>query len=264
MVHVAQMKNKQELKQKVYEAVQDLYCAVSESPHTAFHFPTGKSAMLAVGYPKDMTESLPQSAHEAFAGVGFHFQNKAIREGDSVLDVGSGSGSDLLLAAKLAGAKGEAIGIDITSAMIEKAQKAARETGITNVTLQQGSAEDIPFPNEYFDVVISNGVLNLIPDKQQAFSELYRVLKPGGKLSISDIALGNPISDESRENPRLWAECIVGAMLEDEYVALIEKAGFKNVQVAERLDYFALSAFENTREVAQDYRAHSITLSASK
>ncbi|HCS78921.1 TPA: hypothetical protein DIV55_04230 [Patescibacteria group bacterium] len=264
MVVIAQMQDKRELKAKIKEAVCHMYEEVSLNPSYQFHFPVGKNAAREVGYPSEMLSKIPIRALESFAGVGYHFQNNTIKEGDSVLDIGSGSGTDLLIAAQLVGSKGKVVGVDITDAMIEKSQKAIKESGTSNVSVVKVDGEKLPFAKNTFDVVISNGVINLIPDKKRAFKEIFRVLKSGGVLSIADIVLGEPISEESRQNPTLWAECVVGASLESLYVDMIQKAGFSGVEIIDTLDYFAKSLSRNTRDVAKEYQAHSVILKAVK
>ena len=264
MVMIAQMKDTKQLKAKIREAVCHMYELVSENPSYLFHFPVGESAALGLGYPHEVVSKIPRSALESFAGVGYHFQNNIIRKGDSVLDIGSGSGTDVLIAGKLVGPKGRVVGVDITDAMIEKSQKAISESGLKNISAVKIDAESLPFPKSTFDVVISNGVINLVHDKKKTFREIFRVLKPGGVLSIADIVLGEPISEESRQNPALWAECVVGASLEDHYIQMIQGAGFTDIQIVDSVDYFAKSSSKNTRDVAKEYQAHAIVLKATK
>jgi ubiquinone/menaquinone biosynthesis C-methylase UbiE len=180
------------------------------------------------------------------------------------LDVGSGSGTDALLAAKLVGPHGKVWGLDMTEAMLQKARDNAVKMGVPHVDFLKGNAEKIPLPDGSVDVVTSNGVLNLVPDKLGAFSEIFRVLRPGGRIQISDIVLNRPILAKSRNNPRLWAECIVGAVLGNEYVEMLHAVGFKDVQVIRRLDYFSKSSEAETREVAALYGAKSVTLRGRK
>ena len=264
MVMIAQMKDKTKLREKIHLAVSELYSTVASKPHSPFHFVLGKDAAEIAGYPKKLLSNLPDKALESFAGVGFHFQTEVIKEDDHVLDIGSGSGTDLLIAAKLVGPKGKVMGVDITDAMIKKARQNAKVNGFSNISIVKADAEDLPFKDKAFDVVISNGVINLILDKKKVFKEIYRVLKPGGVLSIADITLGKSISDESRQNPRLWAECIVGAEPEGNYLKIIKEAGFSDIEVIDEIDCFAASPSENTREVAKSFLAHGIVLKASK
>ncbi len=249
---------------KIFEAVSEMYTDVAQHPAHTFHFPTGRPACEFVGYPKDQLDAIPPTAVESFAGVGYPFAGGAIREGHQILDIGSGSGTDVLIAANLTGPKGKVSGLDFTKAMLKKARANADNMGASNTELVEGNAEQIPLPDASIDVVTSNGVLNLVPDKPKAFGEIFRVLRPGGRVQIADIVLANPIKETSRENPQLWAECIVGAVLEDEYLELFRKAGFENVKVINELDYFAKSEEEETREVAAKYGAKSLVVTGTK
>jgi len=148
--------------------------------------------------------------------------------------------------------------------MREKLRAAAAAAGVTNLEILDGDAEAIPLPDQSVDVVTSNGVLNLVPDKAGAFAEIFRVLKPGGRLQIADIALAKPVSERFRQDPQMWAECVVGAVEEERYLAMLRNVGFNRVERLHALDYFGLSANAKTREVAGLFNAHSITLRAEK
>lgn len=251
-------------KEKIFEAVSGMYTEVSACPNRTFHFPTGRPACLFVGYPETMLNAIPETAVESFAGVNFPFGYGVIGEEDRVLDIGSGSGTDALIASTLVGPNGKVYGLDMTEAMLRKARSNAEKMGTAQVEFIHGNAEEIPLPDASIDVVISNGVLNLVPDKHRAFSEIYRVLRPGGRIQISDIVLGKPIKESSRQNPQLWAECIVGAILEDEFVSLFETTGFEEIKAAGHLDYFAGSAEKDTREAAAKYGARSLVVTGIK
>jgi SAM-dependent methyltransferase len=217
-----------------------------------------------VGYPDEQLVRLPASAVESFAGVGYPFAANVIRPGDTVLDIGSGSGTDVLLSAQGVGPSGQVIGLDLTTAMLAKLEASVAAAGVSNVRVLAGNAEHLPLPDASVDVVTSNGVLNLVPDKPAAFAEIHRVLRPGGRLQIADIALGRPLSGDCLTNPRLWAECIVGATPEDEYLALVSTAGFDRVETLGRLDYFSASASAETRSIARSFNACSIVARAIK
>lgn len=251
-------------KDSIFSAVRQMYTDVARHPDKEFHFPTGRAACRYVGYPKDQIDAVPQEAVESFAGVGYPFAVGAIKPGDAVLDVGSGSGTDALIAALLTGQRGRVWGIDMTDAMLRKARSNALRMEVSHVTFKKGNAEKIPFPDASVDVVTSNGVLNLVPDKEEAFREIARVLRPGGKIQIADIVLGKPISATSRRNPKLWAECIVGAVLEEEYLAMLRSAGFENAKAVHRLDYFSQSGSVDTREAAESFGARTVILSGTK
>lgn len=248
----------------ILDAVQELYEEVAARPTQEFHFPTGRSSCLMLGYPEDELDTLPENAVEPFAGVGYPFLAEVIDPGDTVVDVGSGSGVDALIAARKTGSDGRVYGIDMTPAMIDRAEKNIRETNIDNVELLEGQAEDLPLDDESVDVVTSNGVFNLVPDKGTAFREVYRVLEPGGHIQIADIVLSEPASQESKADPELWAECIVGAEPTEVYLDLIRSAGFENVSVIDRLDYFSRSPNESTRKAAKGLGAHTAVLTGQK
>jgi SAM-dependent methyltransferase len=179
------------------------YAAVSQEPDTAFIFPTGRAWAEDLGYPPELGR-VPDGAVESFAGVANPFALGRLREGERVLDVGCGAGTDTLVAAQMVGATGSVTGVDMTPEMLGKARAAADELGVGNVTLVEGEAESLPFPGDTFDVVISNGVIDLIPDKDAVFSELWRVLVPGGRLQIADVTIQRPVSEEGRRNIDLW------------------------------------------------------------
>src|SRR5262245_26636669 len=191
MVYVASLN-----KDLIFSAVRAMYTDVALHPEREYHFPTGRPACVFVGYPTNRLAELPAAAVESFAGVAYPFAANVIAEGDTVLDIGSGAGTDLLLAARLVGDRGHAIGLDMTAAMLEKVARTVETAGVSNVRLLDGNAESIPLPDASVDVVTSNGVLNLVPDKRSAFAEIHRVLKPGGRAQLGDIALGRPLSGE--------------------------------------------------------------------
>lgn len=251
-------------KDSIFKAVSEMYTDVASQPSRQFHFPTGRPACLFVGYPKEQLDAIPETAVESFAGVGYPFAIGAIQTGDRVLDIGAGSGTDVLIASMLVGPRGKVYGLDMTDAMLSKARANADKMGAFQVELVMGNAETIPLPDGSIDSVTSNGVLNLVPDKPKAFAEIFRVLRPGGRIQIADIVLGKPIKAESRNNPQLWSECIVGAVLEADYLALFRAAGFKNVTVIGELDYFSKSADADTREVAAKYGAKTVVIKGSK
>lgn len=251
-------------REAIHRAVRDMYSAVATAPAQAFHFPTGRRACVVLGYPADRLASLPEAAVESFAGVGYPFAAEAIREGDCVLDIGSGSGTDALISARLAGPRGRVCALDMTAAMREKLRSAAAEASVTNLEILEGDAEAIPLPDQSVDVVTSNGVLNLVVDKARAIAEIHRVLRPGGRLQISDIALARPVAERFRQDPQMWAECVVGAVEEERYLAILREVGFENIETLGHFDYFGLSSNPKTREVAGLFNAHAMTLRAVK
>jgi arsenite methyltransferase len=245
-------------------AVQRMYTEVAREPERGFHFPTGRAACEFEGYGADLLDPLPAAAVASFAGVSCPFVAGAIREGDTVLDVGSGSGTDTLIASRLVGPEGEVIGLDMTQAMRDRLEENAAAMGAGNVRVLEGNAEEIPLPDASVDVVTTNGVLNLVPDKERAVAEIHRVLRPGGRVQVSDIVLGQTPSEACRSKPELWAECIVGATREDEYLDYFRQVGFKEVETLSRLDYFAHSPSEETRKVAASFGATALVLRARK
>jgi FkbM family methyltransferase len=180
------------------------YTAVSEEPHRDFIFPTGRAWAADLGYPPDLLERVPETACESFAGVANPFSLGALAPGERVLDVGCGAGTDSLVAAQMVAPGGAVTGIDATPAMLAKATRAVAESGLGNVAVLEAAAESLPFPDASFDVVISNGVIDLIPDKDAVFGEIYRVLAPGGRMQVADVTIQRPVSEESRRNIDLW------------------------------------------------------------
>jgi arsenite methyltransferase len=187
-----------------------------------------------------------------------------IRPGDTVLDIGSGSGTDTLIASRLVGEAGHVWGLDITPAMIAKLRATLEAEGVANVAVVEGSAEEIPLPDASVDAVTSNGVLNLVPDKAKAFSEIARVLRPGGRVQIADIVVARPVSDSARSDPKLWAECVVGASILDDYLALQREAGLSDIEVRREIDYFAASPSADTRRIAAGLDARAVELAARR
>jgi arsenite methyltransferase len=248
----------------IFDAVQSMYTDVATRPDQEFHFPTGRRACVFVGYPAEELDALPKAAVESFAGVGYPFAADGIRPGDTVLDIGSGSGTDVLIAARHVGPGGEVIGLDMTEAMREKLARTAREARATNVRVLEGNAEEIPLPDGSVDVVTSNGVLNLVPEKAAAVREIARVLKPGGRVQIADIVVTTEPSAACRSQPQLWAECIVGATTLDEYLGYFRSAGFTDVEVLSQLDYFAGSTSDETRKVAGSFGAGTMVMRGVK
>jgi SAM-dependent methyltransferase len=183
--------------------IKKTYASVSDEPEKDFVFPTGRPWAEDLDYPPELA-NVPDRAVESFAGVANPFTLGRLAPGERVLDLGSGAGTDSLVAAQMVGEDGHVTGIDMTREMLAKAQAAADEMGVTNVKFMESEAEQLPFPDGSFDVVISNGVIDLIPDKDAVFSELFRVLAPGGRMQIADVTIQNPVSAEGRRNIDLW------------------------------------------------------------
>jgi SAM-dependent methyltransferase len=186
------------------DEIQKTYTGVSERQEDEFVFPTGRAWAEDLGYPGDLLGRVPEATVESFAGVANHFPLGGINEGETVLDLGCGAGTDLLIAAQMAGPGGRAIGIDLTPSMVERARQSAAEMGLDNVEIHEGLIEHLPLPDESVDVVISNGVIDLVPDKDAVFSEVKRVLKPGGRLQIADVVIHREVSEEAKQDIDLW------------------------------------------------------------
>jgi arsenite methyltransferase len=183
--------------------IRKTYAAVSQEPERQFIFPTGRAWAEDLDYPAELA-NVPDSAVESFAGVANPFSLGRLQAGERVLDLGSGAGTDSLVAAQMVGASGSVTGIDMTPEMLEKARASAAEMGVENVTFIEADAERLPFDDGSYDVVISNGVIDLIPDKAAVFSELFRVLAPGGRIQIADVTIQRPVSEEGKRNIDLW------------------------------------------------------------
>ena len=183
--------------------IKKTYASVSEEPEKDFIFPTGRAWAEDLGYPDELSR-VPDFVAESFAGVANPWSLGRLEPGKRVLDIGSGAGMDSLIAALMVGPEGSVTGIDMTPEMIEKARKGAPELGLDNVTIVEGEAESLPFDDASFDVVLSNSVIDLIPDKDAVFGEIYRVLVPGGRVQIADVTIRQPVSEEGRRKIDLW------------------------------------------------------------
>ena len=183
--------------------IKKTYASVSQEPGKDFIFPTGRAWAEDLRYPEELAR-VPETAVESFAGVANPFSLGRLAAGERVLDIGSGAGTDSLVAAQMVGPEGRVVGIDMTPEMLAKARRAAAEMGAENVEFLEADAERLPFPDGAFTVVISNGVIDLIPNKDAVFGEIYRVLEPGGRIQIADVTIQNPVSEEGRRNIDLW------------------------------------------------------------
>ena len=184
--------------------IKKTYARVSERPEEGFIFPIGRAWALDLGYPADLLGRVPDGSAESFAGVANPFALGPLAPGEHVLDVGSGAGTDSLVAAQMVGPAGSVTGVDMTAEMLAKARAGAAQMGAANVEFVESEAEELPFPDGRFDVVISNGVIDLIPDKDAVFSEIFRVLAPGGRIQVADVTIQRPVSEEGRRNIDLW------------------------------------------------------------
>jgi SAM-dependent methyltransferase len=215
------------------------YAAVATDPERGFHFHTGARLAAILGYPADWIERLPPAAVASMAGTGNPFVLGEIHPGARVVDCGSGAGVDALIAARLVGPTGQVIGVDMTPEMLAKARHSAVHAGLPNVEFRQGVLERLPVETGWADVVISNGVLNLVPDKAAALAEMHRVLRSGGRIQLADIVLKRPVSATSRLDVSLWTGCIAGGLLENELRDLLTSAGFVAVELLAGAEVFA-------------------------
>jgi len=246
------------------ESVRAVYTRVAEDPTGDFHFHRGPEyAVERLGYDPTELAALPRSATERFAGVGNPLAMASLALGESVLDHACGAGMDLLLAARRVGSRGRAIGVDMTLAMREQATHAAMLAGVSDRTrILAGLLEELPLDDASVDVVISNGVLNLSPDKRQALREIFRVLRPGGRLLLADVVVQRELTLPVRKSPELWAACIGGALPEPELLELTSSAGLREGRIEARFQSFAGSSAE--AKVSTDLRLSAVNFSARK
>jgi SAM-dependent methyltransferase len=191
--------------------VKDMYRAVAEDPLGSYHFELGRDLAERLGYPPEMLDQIPIGAVESFAGVGYFFDLAGLKQGEKVLDLGSGSGMDVFFAAIQVGPDGRVVGIDMTPEQLDKANRILVETEASHVSFTEGYIHDLPFPDASFDVVISNGVINLSVAKGKVFAEAARVLRPEGRLAIADIVAEIELGPTIVANTDLWASCVGGA-----------------------------------------------------
>ena len=215
------------------------YSKVASCPNDKHGFPTGRPFALAVGYPEMELNKLPDSIVESFAGVDYPFSFKEMKKGNTVVDIGCGAGLDLYFASKIVGKDGKVVGIDISKEMVKKANLNIKKLGLNNVEVIEGHSDKIALADESVDVVTSNGIYNLSPDKKAVLKEAYRVLKPNGIICFSEIVLKQELEQEVRKSVKDWFRCIGGALTKDKFIALMEEVGFQEIKV--------LSTFRNAR-----------------
>ena len=185
------------------QEIKKTYASLSQEPDKDFVFPTGRAWAEDLDYPPELA-NVPEAAAESFAGVANPFSLGRLEPGERVADLGCGAGTDTLVAAQMVGRDGSVTGIDMTPEMLAKARTAQGELGVTNVDFVEGEIERLPFEDGTVDVVISNGVIDLVPDKDAVFAEIFRVLKPGGRIQIADVTIQNPVSEAGRRDIDLW------------------------------------------------------------
>jgi arsenite methyltransferase len=249
--------NKNELETRV----KSMYRKVALNPEVEYHFEMGRALAERLGYPYATLDQIPAEAIDSFAGVGYYFDLAKLQEGEFVVDLGSGSGMDVFYAALQVGEKGEVIGIDMTDEQLKKSTLLRDKANFEHVYFHNSYIEQLPIVSESIDVVISNGVINLSSSKTKVFREAARVLKPGGRLVLSDIVTSSKLPENISCNATLWAACIGGAMQIDEYFELIEAAGLEITEVKENpYEFISKSAQGATK----DYGIKSISISAVK
>jgi arsenite methyltransferase len=241
--------------------VQRMYRAVATEPHGDYHFELGRSLAERLGYPADVLDRLPAGAIESFAGVGYFFDLAELQPGEHVIDLGSGSGMDVFFACTRVGPRGHVIGVDFTAEQLAKAQSLAAAAGLTQAEFRTGRIERVPVDDESADCVISNGVINLSPEKETVFAEAARVLRPGGRLAIADIVTEQQLKDSIVCDADLWASCIGGAAQEDSYRLAIEAAGL-TIEDIKTNPYEFIS--DRARNASATYGVKSVSLLARK
>jgi SAM-dependent methyltransferase len=258
MSTVARQLNTSELEDRVKRMYQD----VALEPEREFHFETGRPLAERLGYPSEDLDRIPAPAIDSFAGVGYFLDLAAITPGETVLDLGSGSGTDSFLAALATGPDGYVIGVDMTAAQLAKSRDLAVQDGFSQVEFREGYIEHPPVDGAGVDCVISNGVVNLSPDKPAVFAAAARALRPGGRLALADIVTAEQLPEGVTCDAALWAACIGGAMQRDRYRAAIETAGFEHVTWRENPEYRFVS--ERADNATQKYGVTSISLLARR
>jgi arsenite methyltransferase len=244
------------------ERVKRMYEEVAREPERDFHFETGRALAERLGYPPGDLDRIPAAAIDSFAGVGYFLDLAAIAPGEAVLDLGSGSGMDSFLAALATTDDGRAVGIDMTEAQLAKAGQLARDDDFANVEFRAGYIERPPVDDGSFDCVISNGVINLSPDKPAVFAAAARALRSGGRLALADIVSESQLPEGVTCDASLWAACIGGAMQRDRYRDAIEVAGFEIEAWRENTEYRFVS--ERADNATQKYGVTSISLLARR
>lgn len=247
-----------DLEQKVKKMYQD----VALNPNGEFHFEMGRGLAEKLGYEKQDLDRIPAAAIESFAGVGYYFDMANLKEGDRVLDLGSGSGMDVFVAALKVGTTGKVAGVDMTDEQLEKAERLRKDYHFENVSFHKSYVEKLPFDEASFDIVISNGVINLCPDKEKVFAEVARVLKPNGRMVIADIVTEKQLPETVVCNSTLWAACIGGASQQDDYRLAIENAGMEVILVKNNDTYSFLS--KSAKGASTEYGVKSVSLVAEK
>jgi arsenite methyltransferase len=244
------------------ERVKRMYQEVALQPEQEFHFETGRPLAERLGYAPDDLDRIPAGAIESFAGVGYFHDLAAIAQGEAVLDLGSGSGTDSFVAALRTGSEGKVVGVDMTDEQLAKARRLAEDGGFAQVEFRAGYIEKPPVDDASFDCVISNGVINLAPDKPLVFAAAAKALRPGGRLALADIVSARQLPEGVTCDASLWAACIGGAMQQDSYREAIEAAGFEIDEWRENSGYRFVS--ERADNATQKYGVTSVSVLARR
>jgi ubiquinone/menaquinone biosynthesis C-methylase UbiE len=242
--------------------VKDMYTRVALDPQGEFHFEMGRTMAHRLGYTEAELDAAPAEAIESFAGVGYYFDLADLRPGEHVVDLGSGSGMDSFIAAHKVGRDGQVTGVDMTDAQLAKAERLRHAPGFGAVQFRKAFIDATGLPGGSCDAVISNGVINLSPDKPGVFREAARLLRPGGRLAIADIVTDVRLPETVACNATLWAACIGGAMQRDAFVEVIERAGFTVTAMKANHEYRFLS--KSTQGASRTYGVRSVSLLAIK
>jgi SAM-dependent methyltransferase len=242
--------------------VKEMYRQVAEHPEGEFHFEMGRTMAERLGYAPADLDRIPQDAISSFAGVGYFFDLAELKPGESVVDLGSGSGMDTFVAARKVGPTGKVTGIDMTDEQRAKAERLRAAHGFDHVSYRKAYIEETGLADGAADCVISNGVINLAPDKRRVFREAARVLRPGGRLALADIVTESPLPESVVCNATLWAACIGGASQVDAYRAAIEAEGLRVVELQENPEYRFVS--DNAKGAAKKWGVRSVSILARK
>jgi ubiquinone/menaquinone biosynthesis C-methylase UbiE len=240
--------------------VKEMYTQVATNPEGRFHFEMGRAMAARLGYTDAELDSAPAEAVQSFAGVGYYFDLAALQTGEHVVDLGSGSGMDSFIAARKVGQRGYVTGIDMTDAQLAKAERLGQERAFDEVRFRKAFIDATGLPGASCDAVISNGVINLSPDKPAVFREAARLLRPGGRLAIADIVTDVQLPEHVSCNATLWAACIGGAMQIDAFAGMIEQAGLTVTAMKANPEYQFLS--KSAQGATRTYGVRSVSLLA--
>lgn len=248
-------------REELESQVKEMYRQVAREEEAGLHFEVGRPLAEQLGYPAELLNAIPAEALASFAGVGYHLDLAALKPGEAVLDLGSGSGTDSFCSAVQVGADGRVTGVDFTDEQIAKATRLRDRSGFSQVEFVETEIDKLPFADSSFDVVISNGVINLSPVKHLVFAEAARVLRQGGRLAVADIVSDRALKERTRRNVELWAACIAGAIPRRSYLETVQAAGFR-VGETRPNDYRFVS--ERALDACNTYGVESISFIAIK